>query len=98
MNGDRYVNVACPKCRGGCQLCGGTGKVLAGVAESYQREEFRATVKVERPRIAKDALRTSGVPAVLVKANAIKQATWGLIGLGVALGTLLAAVLLKGCP
>ena len=40
--------VACPKCKGGCDLCAGTGEVPDGVARVYVREETRATTRVSK--------------------------------------------------
>lgn len=38
--------VPCPKCRGGCDLCGGAGSVNESVSRIYLREETRRTVKM----------------------------------------------------
>jgi hypothetical protein len=38
--------VPCPKCKGGCDVCGGRGQVHEGVARVYAREEGRATTKI----------------------------------------------------
>jgi hypothetical protein len=73
--------------------------VLSGVADAYTREEMRATTKVEVPKVVlKDAMRTSGLPAVIVRANRLRHATWGLIGGGVATLTVAIVLALRGCP
>jgi hypothetical protein len=43
--------ISCPKCKGGCNLCQGTGQVPEGVANIYNREEMRATAKMPASRI-----------------------------------------------
>ena len=40
------TTVACPKCRGGCDLCEGSGQVPEGVASVYVREDRRATARM----------------------------------------------------
>lgn len=47
---------ACPKCKGGCSLCGGSGSVLSTVADVWAREESRPTTKVLRDVIPDEAI------------------------------------------
>lgn len=40
------ASVPCPKCKGGCDLCGGSGRVTEGAGRVYQREESRRTTRM----------------------------------------------------
>jgi hypothetical protein len=44
------MSVPCPKCKGGCDLCSGSGVVNDSVARLYVREEARPTVRM-RPGV-----------------------------------------------
>ncbi len=51
-------DVDCPSCKGGCRLCGGSGRVREIVASVYMREEARATMKLDRKKPFPDELPT----------------------------------------
>jgi len=54
MKGPKFMSrglVSCPKCKGGCDLCGGSGQVPQGVARVFAREESRATAKMPTTRL-----------------------------------------------
>lgn len=46
----------CPKCKGGCSLCGGSGSVLCTVADVWAREESRPTTRLVKPEIPDAAI------------------------------------------
>jgi hypothetical protein len=86
--------VSCPKCRGGCDLCDGTGQVPPGVARVYVREEARQTTKMPAQQLSR--LRDSWpseattTPATLARAALVRRiALWtALVLLAFAIGVL----------
>ncbi len=68
MRSDR---VPCPKCKGGCDLCGGIGSVPPAAARVWVREETRATVKVERRGFSEEELPTK--PSFIRQADRRKR-------------------------
>ena len=93
--------VPCPKCKGGCDLCGGRGVCPEGAARVYIREESRRTVKI--PARLQDNLRWPSepptkpewVPTVIQRARRVTTAArWvAMLILAVGLGALLDAML-----
>jgi hypothetical protein len=89
------VTAPCPKCKGGCDLCGGTGRVPEGAARVYLREEARRTALLPARQL--DELREvpasdrPTVPEFLRKANRLRAvARWLLIiTLGLTVGMVL---------
>jgi len=85
---NRNPLVSCPKCKGGCDLCGGSGQVPQGVAHVYTREEARATAKIPTTHLqelrgwAAEAVTT---PGTVVRADRIRHLVfWIAIALLVA--------------
>jgi hypothetical protein len=90
--------VPCPKCKGGCDLCSGTGRVSRGASQIYNREESRRTAKMPVSQLqqywAEEAATT---PDVLTAAD--RRARLGMyalivsvaLALGIAIGLLLRA-------
>ena len=78
---------ACPKCKGGCDLCLGTGQVTAGVAEIYVREESRRTKRLDahdrQVLLREDRRFASEPPSLIQRANRQK---WVVLFVVLALG------------
>jgi hypothetical protein len=74
------VTVPCPKCKGGCDVCGGAGRVPEGVARVYMREEGRATTKIPAgyaTRLWPDEVPTK--PDIIRKADRRRMVLLGLL-------------------
>lgn len=89
------MTVSCPKCKGGCDLCGGSGRVPEGVARVYVREETRQTTKMSARQIGEltepwpnEATTT---PATVARAEKIRRIVFwsALVTAGVIAGLLL---------
>jgi hypothetical protein len=88
--------VACPRCRGGCSLCGGIGRVRPAVADAYVREESRRTTKVDRV-FSEEELPTKPdlIRRLDKRARIVRLVAIGILGavLGVSIGAVLAILL-----
>lgn len=84
---------ACPKCKGGCDLCRGSGQVTETVAEIFIREESRRTERLgpdDRRKLLREASRFASEPPSLIR-RASRQKWIALfvvlaVGCGIAIG------------
>lgn len=91
--------VSCPKCKGGCDLCGGSGQVTHGVARVYAREETRSTAKIPSTRLqelrgwASEAITK---PGTVKRADRIRHiAFWTALALLVAFSGVFALLIIR---
>lgn len=94
--------VSCPKCKGGCDLCAGTGHVPSGVARIYVREETRATTRMPARQL--DEMRRPWpsefptAPATLKRADIIRKVVfWTTLGVLAVFTGVFLVVLVRSC-
>lgn len=85
--------VDCPMCRGGCPLCGGSGRVGKRTAELWVAEENKQTVRMVPIRGASKKLRDDTDVDISTLAHAEKIRSYVNFGLLVVTGLFIGAIL-----